>query len=154
VLVTSVAAAAVAAFGAGTASDGPAASNRSADTNGGVDRYEGWVACSRYIVVGDVVAVSAAPTKGRVVLSLAAQDWVKPSRGRTAVDLETLDPTGLDAPPLRPGEHVLVVMAAGEEGHIRTYPGRPTPRSQPRRRTRPHHGPVPVPRNRSIRSDV
>lgn len=121
--VALVAAAAVAVFGVGIASDEPAASGRSAARTGGVDRYEAWVACSRYIVVGDVMAVRKAPTKDRVVLSLAARDWLKPSHGRTAVDLEVLDPVSLDATPLRPGEHVLVIVAAEQEGHSRTYRG-------------------------------
>ncbi len=111
-----------AAFGIGLASDGPATHHRPANQNGGVDRYEAWVACSRYIVTGDVTAVRAATTDGRAIVSLAAQDWLKPSHGSKAAEFEVADPTALEAEPLQPGEHVMVVVA-DEERQSRTYSG-------------------------------
>lgn len=154
VLAAGVAAAAVAAFGVGIASDDPAAGGSSADGNDGVDRYEAWVACSRYIVVGDVTAVRKAPTKGRVVLSLTAQDWLKPSHGRAAVDLEVLDPSSHDAPPLHPGQHVLVVVAAENDGYSRTYRGDPLAGARHAIERALPTAPSACPQNRTIRSDA
>lgn len=156
VLLAGGAAAAVAVFGVALASDDPAANGRSADRNpsGGADRYEAWVACSRYIVVGDVTAVRKAPTKGRVVLSLTAQDWLKPSHGRAAVDLEVLDPSSHDAPPLHPGQHVLVVVAAENDGYSRTYRGDPLAGARHAIERALPTAPSACPQNRTIRSDA
>lgn len=103
----------------GGASDGPAPAGRTSHGHG-VSRYEAWVACSRYIAVGDVTAVHAATTDGRVVVSLTGLEWLKPSHGEAAAEWEVVDPATLRSPPLRPGEHVLLVVA-DEKSQNRTY---------------------------------
>jgi hypothetical protein len=50
----------------------------------------GYVACSRLIVEGDVVTVRSADT-GRMVTTLAVQDWVKPASGKSRARIETAD---------------------------------------------------------------
>jgi hypothetical protein len=50
----------------------------------------GFVACSRLIVEGDVVNVRTT-TSGRMLTTLAVQDWVKPASGPSRAKIETAD---------------------------------------------------------------
>jgi hypothetical protein len=50
----------------------------------------GFVACSRLVVEGDVVSVRAT-TSGRMLTTLAVQDWVKPTTGPRRAKIETVD---------------------------------------------------------------
>lgn len=97
-----------------------------ADSGRGQDRYEG-IACSRLIADGDILAVRDGP-EGRVVLTVAVREWVKPARGPGRVRVEVADPSanGSDEP-WRPQRDVLLVvpvrpdlLAAAYDGGSRT----------------------------------
>jgi hypothetical protein len=53
----------------------------------------GWLACSRYVVEGDVLSVSPVPPD-RMVTQLRVRDWVKPSSGPKVARIETADIVG------------------------------------------------------------
>jgi hypothetical protein len=53
----------------------------------------GWLACSKYVVEGDVLSVSPVPPD-RMVTQLRVRDWVKPSSGPKVARIETADIVG------------------------------------------------------------
>jgi hypothetical protein len=53
----------------------------------------GWLACSKYVVEGDVLSVSPL-FPDRMVTKLRVQHWVKPSSGPTVTNIATPDIVG------------------------------------------------------------
>lgn len=53
----------------------------------------GWLACSSYVVDGDVLSVSPLPPD-RMVTRLRVHDWVKPTSGPKVARIETADILG------------------------------------------------------------
>ncbi|MGW3413933.1 hypothetical protein [Streptomyces sp. NPDC000888] len=103
----------------GTAADASGSSGRVEDgqDEGGVGQtYAEGIACARLIVEGDVLDVRPAPQTGRVLLTFAVDDWIKPGRGRSTIELDLVDPTAAEAEePFANGQHLLLVVPVRED---------------------------------------
>lgn len=116
-------------FGAGGADD-----EVPADSGQGQNRYEG-IACSRLIADGDILAVEDGP-EGRVVLTLAVREWVKPARGPERVRIEVVDPSANGADePWKPQRDVLLTVPVRPDLWAAAYdgPGRTSELAQMKR---------------------
>ncbi|MEW1793757.1 hypothetical protein [Streptomyces niveus] len=70
-----------------------------------------WVACGRTIAVGDVMAVKPSGQGGRLTVTFAVQDWIKPSQGEREIELDVVDPAvSRVREPWRVGQHLLIVV--------------------------------------------
>jgi hypothetical protein len=75
-----------------------------------------YIACARMIAEGDVLAVREAPQQGRVLVTFAVQDWIKPTEGADEVELDLVDPTAAGiSEPWAKGQHVLIVVPSRED---------------------------------------
>lgn len=108
----------------GTAADPSGSSGRVEDgqdedgqDEGGVGQtYAEGIACARLIVEGDVLDVRPAPRTGRVLLTFAVADWIKPGRGRSTIELDLVDPTVAEVEePFGKGQHLLLVVPVRED---------------------------------------
>ncbi|WP_371598342.1 hypothetical protein [Streptomyces sp. NBC_00564] len=88
-----------------------------AEDEGGVGQtYAEGIACARLIVEGDVLDVRPAPRTGRVLLTFAVADWIKPGRGRSTIELDLVDPTAAEVEePFGKGQHLLLVVPVRED---------------------------------------
>lgn len=69
--------------------------------------YAQEIACSRTIVVGDVIAVRDASKPGRVVVAIDVQEWIKPASGPDRASLNVIDPRRVNEKRWTRGTHVL-----------------------------------------------
>ena len=53
----------------------------------------GWLACSKYVVQGDVISVRPVAPE-RMITELRVRDWVKPASGPKVAKIETADIVG------------------------------------------------------------
>ncbi|WP_329547050.1 hypothetical protein OG548_25260 [Streptomyces sp. NBC_01356] len=87
-----------------------------ADEGGVGQTYAEGIACARLIVEGDVLDVRPAPRTGRVLLTFAVDDWIKPGRGRSTIELDLVDPTTAEVEePFGKGQHLLLVVPVRED---------------------------------------
>lgn len=101
---------------------GPTDADR-ADTGQGQTLLE-WIACARTIAEGDITEVRDAPEKGRIVVSLTVQDWIKPTRGHERIQLDLVDPAVAEVnAPLRAGQHVLIAVPTRKDLEADTFTG-------------------------------
>ncbi|MEU5610154.1 hypothetical protein AB0H03_15695 [Streptomyces sparsogenes] len=95
---------------------------RSATSAGGADGQGltgvETVACARFAVEGEVVAVRDASRPHQVVVTLAVWDWIKPARGAKEVEINTVDPEWLEDKPFRAGEHLVLVDMGRPDGEV------------------------------------
>ncbi|MGW3658564.1 hypothetical protein ACWD6R_23985 [Streptomyces sp. NPDC005151] len=92
--------------GSGTPSRSPAGREAEAGMT-----WEAVIPCTRVIVEGDVVSVRDAPDSGRVILTFAVDDWLRPAQGRERIDVDVLDPAAEPGSARwKPGEHLLLVV--------------------------------------------
>ncbi|MCX5558484.1 hypothetical protein [Streptomyces sp. NBC_00038] len=78
--------------------------------------YAEGIACARLIVEGDVLDVRQAPQAGRVLLTFAVDDWIKPGQGESTVELDLVDPTvAAVEEPFSKGQHLLLVVPVRED---------------------------------------
>ncbi|WP_405925126.1 hypothetical protein [Streptomyces sp. NBC_00035] len=107
----------------GTAADPSGSSGRvedgaedGQDEDGVGQTYAEGIACARLIVEGDVLDVRPAPRTGRVLLTFAVADWIKPGRGRSTIELDLVDPTVAEVEePFGKGQHLLLVVPVRED---------------------------------------
>ncbi|MER6143103.1 hypothetical protein ABT174_24200 [Streptomyces sparsogenes] len=76
------------------------------------------VACARFAVEGEVVAVRDASRPHQVVVTLAVWDWLKPAQGAKEVEINTVDPEWLEDKPFRTGEHLVLVDMGRPDGEV------------------------------------
>ncbi|MFD3931784.1 hypothetical protein [Streptomyces sp. NPDC058614] len=88
-----------------------------AEDGGGVGQtYAEGIACARLIVEGDVLDVRPAPRTGRVLLTFAVDDWIKPGRGGSTIELDLVDPSVAEVEePFGEGRHLLLVVPVRED---------------------------------------
>ncbi|MEV6166023.1 hypothetical protein AB0L71_29745 [Streptomyces sp. NPDC052052] len=86
--------------------------------------WEAVVPCTRMIAEGDVVSVREAAGAGRVVVTFAVDDWLRPARGRERVDVEVPDPAAQPGTARwKPGEHLLLVVYSAHDQFASDYQG-------------------------------
>ncbi|WP_405794492.1 hypothetical protein [Streptomyces sp. NBC_01506] len=74
------------------------------------------IACARLIAEGDVLDVRPAPQTGRVLLTFAVDDWIKPAKGADTVELNLVDPAVAQvAEPFRKGQRLLLVVPVRDD---------------------------------------
>ncbi|OMI40280.1 hypothetical protein [Streptomyces sparsogenes] len=95
---------------------------RSATSAGGADGQGltgvETVACARFAVEGEVVAVRDASRPHQVVVTLAVRGWIKPAQGAKEVDINTVDPEWLEEKPFRTGERLVLVDMGRPDGEV------------------------------------
>lgn len=69
--------------------------------------YAQGIACSQTIVVGELLAVREAPERGRVIVTIDVQEWIKPASGPSQVNLNVIDPRTYNEERWKPGTYVL-----------------------------------------------
>lgn len=95
-----------------------------ADPGGQGQTLVEWVACARLIAEGDVVAVREAPEPGRVTVTFAVRDWIKPAQGDDQVTLDVVDPTEAQVrEPWTPGGPLLIVVPERHDQPTDTFRG-------------------------------
>ncbi|MCX4531709.1 hypothetical protein OHA79_35715 [Streptomyces sp. NBC_00841] len=92
--------------GSGTPSRRPAGREAEAGMT-----WEAVVPCTQVIAEGDVLSVRDAPESGRVILTFAVDDWLRPAQGRKRIDVDVLDPAAEPGSARwKPGEHLLLAV--------------------------------------------
>ncbi|WP_405615956.1 hypothetical protein OG292_21925 [Streptomyces sp. NBC_01511] len=107
----------------------PGGGDRAAPDAGGAGSGQGqtlleWVACGRTIAVGDVMAVSPSGQDGRLTVTFAVRDWIKPSQGEREIELDVVDPAEARVrEPWRVGQHLLIVVPQRRDLETDTFAG-------------------------------
>lgn len=114
-----IVAAAVAALGVGLALDGPAPSAKGKEEAKASTAV--WIACSQFMVVGDVVSVEE-DDGDRLAVVLSVQEWLKPSHGPKTADMIVADPATLGGKRWKIGEQVLITVD-DDSKYSHTYRG-------------------------------
>jgi hypothetical protein len=92
-----------------------------------------WVACATVIAEGDVVAVRPAPQRGRLVLTFAVRDWIKPAQGARRVELNVVDPRVANVRRAwKPQKHVMIGVPVRRDLEAVPFTGRRLAFERPR----------------------
>lgn len=73
------------------------------------------IVCARTIVEGSVLDVHEGAAKDRISVTLAVADWIKPTHGRSTVNLDIVDPAAEHGRGYTTGEHVLMIVLKPRE---------------------------------------
>lgn len=87
-----------------------------------------WLACARNVVDGNVLQQRSGPEPGRLTLTLAVDEWVKPVNGKNTLTLDVPKPAAQGKKPWRVGTRYLVVVPRNKRLAPSAFAGSQIPR--------------------------